>query len=107
MKSIVFYSLLIFFLMACKKNETDLSYPDAVFVEPKYDTTPVDSFSPGATSAEVARRIRMASAQYQESLRLALQKEAEIKKQKSLEEKLKKEMEKKIKAENSAETTTP
>ncbi|WP_124640397.1 MULTISPECIES: hypothetical protein [Amniculibacterium] len=84
----------------CSENQNDhANYPDAVFVEPKYDTTPVDSFSAGATSADVARRIRMASSSYQDSLKKALQKEAELLKQKQLEEKLKKEVEKSVKKE--------
>lgn len=36
--------------------------------KPTYDTTAVDSFSPGATSVDVAAQIRRASRQYQDSL---------------------------------------
>ena len=84
-------------IMGCTKKETEISYPDAQFIEPKYDSTPVDSFSAGATSVDVMRKIKMSSQSYQDSINLALKKEMELKKQKALEEKLKKEVEKSIK----------
>jgi hypothetical protein len=93
MKKIVLLVALASFF-SCSKKQSELDYPDAAFVEPKYDSTPVDSFSGGATSALVARKIKMASQQYQDSLKMAFQKEADLKKQKALEEKMKKELEK-------------
>jgi hypothetical protein len=69
-----------------------LDYQFDAFLVPIYDSTPVDSFSGGATSALVARKIKMASQQYQDSLKMAFQKEADLKKQKALEEKMKKEI---------------
>ncbi|MBS1548992.1 MAG: hypothetical protein JSS94_03875 [Bacteroidetes bacterium] len=107
MKKIYFALGLFFCFYNCFKKNVELTYPDSPYIEPKYDTTPVDSFSPGATSAEVARRIRMSSQNYQDSLKKALEKEAELKRQKALEEKLKKEVEKSIKMDEKPVDTSP
>lgn len=94
MKNIIPVLIILLFVNNCGHQPQEPASTSGNFVEPKYDTTPVDSFSRGATSAAVARSIRLASKSYKDSLKLALQKELELQKQKSLEEKVKKEEEK-------------
>ena len=82
--------LMIFTIISCSKKaivEDGFSKESLV---PKYDTLPIDSFSTGATSVDVARKIRISSQKYQDSLkeiRVNLEKEKILKK--SEEEKLK------------------
>ena len=93
--------------LGCAKKESDISYPDAQFKEPHYDTTAVDSFSAGATSVDVMRKIKMSSQSYQDSVQQALKKEIELKKKQALEEKLKKEVEKSIKMDEKPVEASP
>ena len=83
---------LIFYLFSCSKNTTEEVdyYPENN--SPKYDTLPIDSFSKGAVSVDVARKIRISSKKYQDSLR-------EIRVNLEKEKLLKKEAEEKLKAE--------
>ena len=68
--------------LSCSKKETYEG--EAVYVEPKYDTTAIDSFSNGAKSVNVANQIKMSSKSYQDSLQTILKaQEAERKKRKT------------------------
>lgn len=107
MKNVVFASLILsLFTLSCSKRE-----PVADTVQElklKYDTTAIDSFSPGATSVDIARQIRMSSQKYQDSLKEVLklqQEEKRITLELEKENKKKAEAEKKLKAaeNNSAE----
>ncbi|MDQ1856882.1 MULTISPECIES: hypothetical protein [unclassified Chryseobacterium] len=93
--------------MACSKKESP-GFGAEQEVRVRYDTTAVDSFSTGAVSVDIARKIRMSSPQYLDSVKQAkkLQEEeskikAELEKEskaKQEEEKRKAEAEKKLKA---------
>ncbi|WP_433626216.1 hypothetical protein [Chryseobacterium cucumeris] len=92
---------------ACSKKESP-GFGAEQEVRVRYDTTAVDSFSTGAVSVDIARKIRMSSPQYLDSVKQArkLQEEenklkAELEKEtkaKQEEEKKKAEAEKKLKA---------
>lgn len=102
-------ALFIFTILctACSKKESP-GFAAEQEVSIKYDTTAVDSFSTGAVSVDIARKIRMSSPQYLDSVKQAkkLQEEenkikAELEKEnkaKLEEEKKKAEAEKKQKA---------
>ena len=68
MKNLLFIFFLILLFSCGKKtsNERPVTTEDASV--PPYDTIAVDSFSNGATSVDVVRKIRMASQQFQDSL---------------------------------------
>ncbi|CAI8857378.1 hypothetical protein [Chryseobacterium sp. IT-36CA2] len=103
--SAIFVFILLF--TACSKKESP-GFGAEQEVMIKYDTAAVDSFSTGAVSVDVARKIRMSSPQYLDSVKQAkkLQEEenkikAELEKEnkaKQEEEKKKAEAEKKQKA---------
>lgn len=114
--SAIFIFILLF--TACSKKESP-GFGDEQEIRMKYDTTAVDSFSTGAVSVDIARKIRMSSPQYLDSVKQAkkLQEEenkikAELEKEnkaKQEEEKKKAEAEKKQKASevpSSSETKT-
>ncbi|WP_126652853.1 hypothetical protein [Chryseobacterium aureum] len=114
--SAIFIFILLF--TACSKKESP-GFGAEQEVSMKYDTTAVDSFSTGAVSVDIARKIRMSSPQYLDSVKQAkkLQEEenklkAELEKEnkaKQEEEKKKTEAEKKQKASevpSSSETKT-
>jgi len=44
-----FFSAFILVIISCKKSPDIASYPDSNYITVKYDTTVIDSFSPGAT----------------------------------------------------------
>lgn len=77
---LLFVVIFLIFISCSKKNPDNFTYSDTNFVEPKYDTTPVDSFSKGATSINILRKIRMSSVAYQDSIKQAILKQAEEKK---------------------------
>ncbi|WP_234109437.1 MULTISPECIES: hypothetical protein [Chryseobacterium] len=69
MKNLLFFTLFLLFF-SCGKNHSE----HAVIVNqesavPPYDTIAKDSFSAGAVSVDVAKRIRMSSQKYQDSLK--------------------------------------
>lgn len=74
--------LMPFVLWSCSKQEANQE--EDAYIQPKYDTTAIDSFSVGATSVNVANEIKKSSKIYQDSL-LAITKaqEADRKKKKS------------------------
>ncbi|RLJ31441.1 hypothetical protein CLU97_0859 [Chryseobacterium sp. 7] len=110
--SAIFIFILLF--TACSKKESP-GFGAEPEIRMKYDTTAVDSFSTGAVSVDIARKIRMSSPQYLDSVKEAkkLQEEenkikAELEKEnktKQEEEKKKAEAEKKQKASETPSTT--
>ncbi|MGO4708082.1 hypothetical protein AB4Y90_02975 [Chryseobacterium sp. 2TAF14] len=107
MKNVIFASaVLALSTVACSKREPVADNVQEIKL--KYDTTAIDSFSPGATSVDIARQIRMSSQKYQDSLKEALklqQEEKRITEELEKENKKKAEAEKKLKAsENTAES---
>lgn len=61
---------LIMSLCACSKKPAEADYP-VEDSRPAYDTVAIDSFSTGAASADVAKKIKMSSKTYQDSLKAA------------------------------------
>lgn len=57
--------------LSCSKSGQASSATGADESKASYDTTAIDSFSPGATSVDVVRQIRMSSERYQDSLKEA------------------------------------
>ncbi|WP_077413167.1 hypothetical protein [Chryseobacterium sp. JV274] len=82
-------------LTACSKKES-LGFAAEQDVKRNYDTIAVDSFSSGAVSVDIARKIRMSSPQYLDSVKQA-------KKLQEEESKLKAELEKENKAKQEEE----
>lgn len=105
MKFLAGLAALIMILLSCGKKDvqmTETELPETV----TYDTTAIDSFSPGAISVDVARQIRMSSLAYQDSVR-KVREQMEIEKalkEKEAKEKAEKEKLKKEEAKNK-ETT--
>ncbi|MDV7696595.1 hypothetical protein N6B72_06640 [Chryseobacterium soli] len=87
MKNLVFtVFVFLIVLTACSKKET-AGFAVQEDVKVQYDTAAIDSFSNGAASMDVVRRIKMSSQAYQDSLK-------EAKKLQDQEKKLKEELEK-------------
>ena len=82
-------------LTACSKKESP-GFAAEQDVKRNYDTIAVDSFSTGAVSVDIARKIRMSSPQYLDSVKQA-------KKLQEEESKLKAELEKENKAKQEEE----
>lgn len=98
MKNLVF--VILTFLVLCtacsKKEPVNLNVDQEVKVH--YDTVAVDSFSAGATSVDVVRKIKMSSQRYQDSIKEAIKvqkEEKRIKDEVDKENKKKKDEEKK------------
>lgn len=121
MKNFLAFSLFLL-MISCGKKEAEKE----AFVEdtPKtapYDTIAIDSFSTGAISVDIARKIKMSSVAYQDSLKqvrvkmeadklLQKEKEESDKATKKVEEDLKKTealKAKKAKEKTTSETSTP
>lgn len=83
------------FFTACSKKESP-GFGDEQEVKITYDTAAVDSFSTGAVSVDIARKIRMSSPQYIDSVKQA-------KKLQDEENKMKVELEKENKAKQEEE----
>lgn len=99
--------ILSLFTVACSKREPVIDTTQELKL--KYDTTAIDSFSPGAISVDVARQIRMSSQKYQDSLKEVLklqQEEKRITLELEKENKKKAEAEKKLKAAENNSTET-
>ena len=87
MKNYIFIVLFII-LFSCGKEAVQTVPVEKEIVTVPYDTTAVDSFSVGATSVDVARRIKISSLKYQDSLKkIALKLEEEKLLNKAKEEK--------------------
>ncbi len=61
--------LIVFAAFSCSKKSVAEEGFSKESIAPKYDTLPIDSFSTGATSVDIARKIRISSQKYQDSLR--------------------------------------
>lgn len=74
MKNVFVFSLLLL-IISCGQKETDkeVLVQENSAIAP-YDTTAIDSFSTGATSANIALQIKISSQQYQDSLKDVLKK---------------------------------
>ena len=66
------YLIFIFlFLTSCGKKVPKQSFSvEEISTNTPYDTAAIDSFSQGATSVDIARKIKMSSLKYQDSLKL-------------------------------------
>ncbi|QDP85368.1 hypothetical protein FNJ88_07250 [Chryseobacterium sp. SNU WT5] len=96
MKSIPLLLVLIFFSSCGKENVAQsLAFEENNSVPP-YDTVAIDSFSQGATSIDIARKIEMSSFKFQDSLK-------QVKLKIEEEQLLKKEKDEKASAEKKAE----
>ena len=89
MRNAIFLLLIFGIAFSCGKKEEALPYPDE-YIETKYDTTAIDSFSDGAISVDIAERIRMSSQKYRDSVRQVLLLQEEERKKKEEQEKLEK-----------------
>lgn len=71
----VFVFFLLLLIISCGQKETDkeVLVQENSAIAP-YDTTSIDSFSTGATSANIALQIKISSQQYQDSLKDVLKK---------------------------------
>lgn len=74
MKNVFVFSFLLL-VISCGQKETDkeVLVQENSAIAP-YDTTAIDSFSTGATSANIALQIKISSQQYQDSLKDVLKK---------------------------------
>ncbi len=74
MKNLIAFSL-VFLMVSCSKKQVAQKnvVQENLTVAP-YDTVAIDSFSAGATTVDIARKIRISSLQYQDSLRQNLKK---------------------------------
>lgn len=88
--------LILLFLVSCGKNADKQAFTaeENNSVAP-YDTIAIDSFSQGAISVDIARKIKMSSLKYQDSLK-------QVKLKNEEEQLLKKAKEEKSAAENKA-----
>lgn len=89
-----FFVFTILFIACSKKESPGFGAEQEIKIH--YDTTAVDSFSTGAVSVDIARKIRMSSPQYLDSVKQA-------KKLQEEEQKLKAELEKENKAKQEEE----
>lgn len=63
--------LILLVLVSCGKKIPKQSFAEEENnIGTPYDTTAIDSFSQGATSIDIARKIKMSSLRYQDSLKL-------------------------------------
>lgn len=90
MRTFVVFGFGILFVVSCSKKEQDQASIEKAYTPAPYDTTAVDSFSQGATSVDIAQKIRMSSKIYQDSLLQVKLKAEEERKKKEEEAKLEK-----------------
>lgn len=95
----LFSAIFIFVLLltACSKKESS-GFIAVQDLKVHYDTTAIDSFSNGAITVDIARKIKMSSPQYQDSVKQAkkaLEDEKKVKAELEKENKKKEEEEKK------------
>ena len=68
---ITYLVLILLVLVSCGKKIPKQSFAvEESNMGTPYDTTAIDSFSQGATSVDIARKIKMSSLRYQDSLKL-------------------------------------
>lgn len=100
-------SIFVLFFVACSKTES-AQIVQTEKIHPEYDTTAIDSFSAGAISVDIARKIRMSSQAYQDSLKEVLKVETEVarlKKEELEKEKKEKDLAEKTKAKETVSST--
>lgn len=110
MKNVVFICCAVALVSCAKKEDTSIRFPNEhPYVEARYDTTAIDSFSTGAANVNIEQNIKMASKTYRDSVGKVMQAEKERKELiKQAEELAKKEAEKKKEeAKKASETPTP
>ena len=98
--------LLLILIVGCSKKKPQNADSENVYIEPKYDTVAIDSFSDGAVSVDIAQKIRISSVTYQDSLKQVLLLQQEEKKKKEAQEKLEKSAKDALEKEK-AKTTSP
>lgn len=107
MKYLLFLLLVVSSSCSEKKvtaRETELE----ISSRPPYDTVPIDSFSAGATSVDIAAQIRKSSLKYQDSLKKAKAAATQAEQLKKAQEaEAKKQQKNKTSSENSEPKTTP
>ena len=87
MKNFIVFSFFLLMVSCGNKEVVSEAVVEENVAIPPYDTIAVDSFSTGAMSVDIARKIKMSSVAYQDSLRDVLKKmEAEKLLQKEKEE---------------------
>jgi len=93
--------LILFLIFSCNKETAEKTAVSAENIAiPPYDTVAIDSFSPGATTVDIARQIRMSTVKFQDSLKaVKLKTEEELLLNKAKEEK---QMLEKVKTEKNA-----
>ena len=83
MKNLVCTAFMLTVLsVACSKKES-AGFGAEQEIRVHYDTAAIDSFSTGAVSVDIARKIRMSSPQYQDSVKQAKKLQEEEKKLKA------------------------
>lgn len=89
MKNIITISILLFLISCGKESAKKRIIVEEKSSVPPYDTIAIDSFSEGATSVDIAAKIRMSSRKFQDSLRqIKLKNEEERLLKKATDEKL-------------------
>lgn len=102
MKNLFFSAIVLSaVIISCSKREP-VADNNAQELKLHYDTTAIDSFSPGATSVDIARQIRMSSQKYQDSIKEVLKLQEE---EKRIKEEVEKENKKKAEAEKKEKAT--
>jgi len=74
MKNLIAFSLVLLMVSCSKKQVAQKNVVQENLTVAPYDTVAIDSFSAGATTVDIARKIRISSLQYQDSLRQNLKK---------------------------------
>ena len=92
MKNIISGVFVVSLLLSCSKKEHVAVNNKEANIHAPYDTVAIDSFSNGAISVDIARKIKMSSVAYQDSLKSVLKQQAEEKKMKDDLEKEKKKL---------------
>ncbi|MDQ0476808.1 hypothetical protein [Chryseobacterium sp. MDT2-18] len=69
MRSTSIIIILLLFISCGKETAKQKVIPQETNSVPPYDTIAIDSFSQGATSVDIARKIKISSLKYQDSLK--------------------------------------
>lgn len=79
MKTFLFVGFALLMYSCGKAPQKEVTVAEENVSVPPYDTVAIDSFSAGAVSVDVARRIRMSTIKYQDSLKKERLKQEETK----------------------------
>ena len=101
-KNAIFGLSVLLIGIGCSKK-TNNSSTEISYVEKKYDTVAIDSFSNGATSVNIAKKIRMSSVTYKDSLKKVMEIQTAEKKKKEEQDKLEKMAKQEIEKEKAKE----